>query len=41
MNGFEAAWTLKKVVPDIPLMIFTESEMAIGDAASRRASSTS
>jgi CheY-like chemotaxis protein len=29
MNGFEAARALKKVVPSIPLLMFTESEMAI------------
>jgi CheY-like chemotaxis protein len=29
MNGFEAARTLKKVLPNVPLLMFTESEMAI------------
>ncbi len=29
MNGFEAAQALKKVLPDVPLLMFTESEMAI------------
>jgi CheY-like chemotaxis protein len=29
MNGFEAARTLKKVLPKVPLLMFTESEMAI------------
>lgn len=29
MNGFEAARALKKVLPDVPLLMFTESEMAI------------
>jgi CheY-like chemotaxis protein len=29
MNGFETARALKKAVPHIPLMMFTESEMAI------------
>jgi DNA-binding NarL/FixJ family response regulator len=30
INGFEAARILKKVVPTIPLLVFTDSEMAIG-----------
>jgi CheY-like chemotaxis protein len=29
MHGFEAARTLKKVLPNVPLLMFTESEMAI------------
>jgi len=29
MNGFEAARALRKVLPNVPLLMFTESEMAI------------
>jgi CheY-like chemotaxis protein len=29
MNGFEAARTLRKVLPNTPLLMFTESETAI------------